>query len=551
MNLIENTSWLLKSPTTGTTPITAQVSVNTTAMVAGVYFDSIRVESATALNSPQFIFVRLDLAPPLPRIKATPTALFFNAVAGGANPAPQTLKITNIGGGTLNWAVTKAESWLSLVPTSGVDSGGVAVSCDITGLPIGTVMDTIVVSDPAALNNPVKVPVKLTLGSNLPMIEAVHPVNHYILDFDTVGIIFSRTFMIKNSGIGTLDYTVTESSSRIQHITPSTGTAPQTVTVEYKIATAFDGADYWDTVIVTSPQAVNSPYPVVLHLHYVSEPAVLFAPADTVTLNIFECQQGDGKLPQVVNLPIMNIGGDDPVNVSVTTGTTYYDYELISSELPTQVRFTPKELGLPLGTYLDSMFITADNAINSPKKVMVKYKVNPASQTPQLLVNRTYLTVPYQEESGPANTAGFSVNNKYGGCMSWFTEEDIPWMIPVADSGQVPGEWDFVTDAPGYVLGQYYDTIYVHAPGASNPTIPIPVALLVWRFHGDWNYDGSLDIVDVTMMISYMYLLTGPVAQPTILVGDCNCDDHIDVVDVTWLINYLFNEGPIPCGNPY
>ena len=42
-------------------------------------------------------------APVPPAIGASPTALSFTATQGGANPATQTVTISNTGGGTLSW----------------------------------------------------------------------------------------------------------------------------------------------------------------------------------------------------------------------------------------------------------------------------------------------------------------------------------------------------------------------------------------------------------------------------------------------------------------
>ncbi|MGB9834980.1 MAG: clostripain-related cysteine peptidase, partial [bacterium] len=54
-----------------------------------------------------------------PLISFTPSSFTFTAVQGGTNPNPQTLKIRNGGGGTLNWTVSDDASWLTLSPLSG------------------------------------------------------------------------------------------------------------------------------------------------------------------------------------------------------------------------------------------------------------------------------------------------------------------------------------------------------------------------------------------------------------------------------------------------
>src|SRR5262249_3070903 len=69
-----------------------------------------------------------------PTIGVSPSSLSFTATAGGANPANQSLSITNTGGGTLNWSATSNASWLSVSPASGTAPSTLTASVDITGL---------------------------------------------------------------------------------------------------------------------------------------------------------------------------------------------------------------------------------------------------------------------------------------------------------------------------------------------------------------------------------------------------------------------------------
>ncbi len=105
-------------------------------------------------------------APPTqPTIGVSPTSMSFTATAGGANPANQSLSITNTGGGTLNWTASDNAAWLSVSPTSGTAPSTVTVSVNIAGLAAGTYSGTITISATGATNTPVNVPVTLTVNS--------------------------------------------------------------------------------------------------------------------------------------------------------------------------------------------------------------------------------------------------------------------------------------------------------------------------------------------------------------------------------------------------
>ena len=103
--------------------------------------------------------------PTQPTIGVSPSSFSFSATAGGANPANQSLSITNVGAGTLTWSATSNQSWLSVSPTSGTAPSTATVSANITGLAAGTYSGAITISATGATNTPVTVPVTLTVSS--------------------------------------------------------------------------------------------------------------------------------------------------------------------------------------------------------------------------------------------------------------------------------------------------------------------------------------------------------------------------------------------------
>ncbi len=546
----ENAPWLLKSPAIGNTPATVNVSINVTGLSIGNHFDSLVVSSTTASNSPKVVYVSLDILAPQPSIKVTPTQLSFNGIVGGANPASQNLIIKNNSpGSVLNWSLTNSQSWLSVTPMSGVDSNTVVASVDITSLGFGTFYDTIVVSDPAASNSPVKVPVSLQLGSNLPMFEADSQVNHFVIN-PTELIIFSRYITIRNGGIGSLDFRLTENSSRIFSITPDTASAPQQIQVQYKIGSALDGDQYTDTIWATSTQAINSPYPIVMNIRFVSNPAQIGLSTDTVRLTTYECQQGGANVLPSTTFSAVNVGQDDPMKVKLLYSTDFFTINKDSAFAPSTFTVTALFPDVPLGDYYDTIVVAANNAVNTPKSVIVKYSRIAGNQPPQITANRAVWPIPYREDFGPLAMAPLTITNVKPGCMQWNLVEDIPWFEPSVESGDVPIDVGVTIDAPGYTLGSYPDTVQIVASGATNTPWTIPVELRVWKLKCDVDWDGQVDIADVVGLISFAYF-NGPTPMPTYLVGDCDCDNLVDIADITRLIDYAYFGGPVICTNPY
>jgi len=64
---------------------------------------------------------------------------------------------------------------------------------------------------------------------------------------------------------------------------------------------------------------------------------------------------------------------------------------------------------------------------------------------------------------------------------------------------------------------------------------------------GDASGNITINILDVTHIINYLYK-SGPAPSPYALCsGDADCNCQVNILDVTYLINYLYKGGPPPC----
>jgi hypothetical protein len=548
-DVTNNIPWVTVNPITGTTPQTGLVTVDIEGLGAGTYIDSFMVEAPDAENSPVWVTVTLTLVEPPPEIGVDPAQFFFNAVAGGDNPDPKTLTITNTGGQTLNWTVSNLEAWLTLAPMSGTDSGDVTLTVDITGLAFGEYYDTITVSDPAAENDPVQVPVNLSIGSDLPIIEVNPATVPVIVDMPT-DTILPRTFEVLNGGAGTMSFYFTESSPRIVGFDPDTGTAPATVTAYFDMAGAQEGDDFYDTVWVNSNEAINSPQPVVFWFHFVDDPARLYVAQDTLRFTIYDCSMGYGDEAPVKTFVANNLGGDNPVDVYLEFDSTdYFSVNLTHGILPEEFTVTSNYLDLPLGTYYDTITVRAPKATESPHQLIVAYHVLAEEQQPSIYLPLDTGVLLTQENSGPSPNALFEVWNLYGGCMDFEIQEDIPWAFMDDEDGTAPQPVFYNVNSSGFPLGTYLDTIWVHAPDADNSPQPVQIRMNVFRYYGDVDWNGVIDIRDLVYLVNYMFH-DGPTPLPNRIVGSCDCNPVVNIIDLVWLADYMFNGGPKPCGNP-
>jgi hypothetical protein len=549
-NLTEDISWITATPLVAQTPQTVNVACNTVGLAAGEYLDTIMIEATGAENSPQYVVVTLSLEPPPPTIDYSPDAFYFNAIAGEPNPAPQTLSIYNTGGGELDWTVTNSESWLWADPASGFGDADIDISVDITGLPYGQYYDTLVISDPAATNDPRRVPVYLSVASDLPVIEVDSAYNTIIVDVPSNDIP-PRTISILNGGGGSMNYWLEENSVRLWTYEPSSGTVPQDVVVDFKLAGGTAGEDYYDTLWVHSNEAINSPFPVVFYLHYVAEPAVVTVSDDTLHFTSYECGMGLDGVPSPQQFLVNNVGGDNPMPINLLYETNMFYINQDTATAPFLFSMTANyNLELPLGTYYDTILVSGPNAINSPETLIVALHRVEGDQDPEMVMPFTSYTFYTQYQSGYEPFKRMFVQNQHGGCMPWEVQNQAAWVYPTPDAGDIPGLVQLSVNSEGFPFGHYVDTFQVVAPTATNSPKDVTVEMWVWLLHGDNNYDGIIDIRDLVYLINYMFK-EGPEPMPEYVVGDLNCDLEINIQDLTYFIDYMFHGGPIPCGNPY
>ncbi len=151
---------------TGNAVVTVSISLTRSNVTGGTYTgDFILVTVNGATNSPlkltvTVISLRPQLAGPIPSFPR----LSFDASLGGQNPSNQTVTVSNVGTGIMTWtAVVTSGSWLSVSPASGINTGTLTVSVNISGLSTGNYTGTIQIAAPFADYSPQNITVTLAL----------------------------------------------------------------------------------------------------------------------------------------------------------------------------------------------------------------------------------------------------------------------------------------------------------------------------------------------------------------------------------------------------
>ena len=233
----------------------------------GVYHVS---DIAWNIYEPYFELGTITITSTVPVIDIDPDSLHFTALKDGENPAPDTMLITNIGAGELNWTASYLPgSIFSATPESGTAPSEMEVTVDISGLAAGTYVDSVVITDPNA--NPSSKTALLVLEIEEPQPEIALDPNFFSFTMVENGSNpDGQNMEITNTGTGTLNWTLEKSSS---WLVPSeiSGTAPSTVTLNIN-GSGLAVDNYRDTVLVYG-EGVANPTIAIVDLE-VTEPPV-------------------------------------------------------------------------------------------------------------------------------------------------------------------------------------------------------------------------------------------------------------------------------------
>jgi len=204
-------NWLNAGKTSGAAPATIFLTVDASKLGAGSYRGTVTVKSAATSNPLQTVDVLLTVQGAVgASLGLSQQYLNFQGVAGGGNPAPQMLSISNVGSGTLSWSATAETSsggqWLRISPSLGTAPSTLTVSADITGLAQGVYQGQVVMRN-LTLSETKIISVVLTVTKTQPILL---PTQTGFLFTGVEGslVIGPQSFAIQNAGQGKLDWQI-------------------------------------------------------------------------------------------------------------------------------------------------------------------------------------------------------------------------------------------------------------------------------------------------------------------------------------------------------
>lgn len=266
--LSSDSSWLTVTPASGNTKVVVSVCVKTTGLSAGSQTGHIIVTATgpntvgqTVNNSPMSVPVSLVMtAAQSSTLTASPSAMAFSAVVGGAAPASQSLTIGETPAGAVPFTVTADQAWMTLSAASGTTSSAIQVGANISGLAAGNYTGHVITTAAGMTNSPMSVTVTLAVTAAQTSLLSVNPTS---VAFGNINLANNntKTVTLTNSGTGS----VTISSINVVGLgisvngvtTPMTLTAGQTTVLSIVYSPTILGVVAGSISVMSN--ATNSP----------------------------------------------------------------------------------------------------------------------------------------------------------------------------------------------------------------------------------------------------------------------------------------------------
>ena len=255
-----------------------------------------------------------------PAIGASPIALSFTATQGGTNPAPQTLSISNTGGGTLSWSASDNASWLTLSTASGTGNGSVTLTATTGTLPVGTNSGTVTFSGGAGVP-PVTVPVSFTVAA-APNVT-LNPSSLTYTATQGAANPTNQTVSLTTSG-GTSNWTVSDDVSWLT-VSPASGSSNSALTASVNTAGLATGTRT-GTITVSATGASSKTIAVTLTVNapMTSSATLTWTPSIDVDLAGYKIYRSTASGTYGAALATVPAGTVTYQATGLTPNTTYF-----------------------------------------------------------------------------------------------------------------------------------------------------------------------------------------------------------------------------------
>jgi hypothetical protein len=294
----------------------------------------------------------------------------------------------------------------------------------------------------------------------------------------------TQTITIKNTGQGTLNYTISDNADWLS-ITENSGTSTgqainHNISVDKSSLSAKD--EYTAKILITSSEAYNNPQKVNVSLTISDDedkhPEIQFSPTNLAftaqvggnnpsSKNIFVSNSGEGTLDYLINC------GKNWLSISPNSGQSQGKEKkhIVSADIS----------GLDSGAYSAIITISDLDATNSPQKVNVSLTISEAEEAqPEIQVIPTYLSFSAQIGGGDPGSQNIYIQNTGDSTLHFEVESDSSWISVDPSSGTSKNYQKTIkisVNISGLNAGTHQGDILIIDPDATNSPQKVNVNL--------------------------------------------------------------------------
>ncbi len=481
--------WLTVNPTSGSTPVTLSVSVNTTGLSSGTYTGNVVLTPLVAGGAQQTVSVTLTVNA-TPQLTASTSSVTLNYQIGAQAPS-QTVTLTS-GGADVYYSATATTSsggnWLVVSPTGGVAGSGTTVSpaanltvslnsAILSALSPRAYDGAITIQSPSATPTSQVISVRLNVSLD-PFINASPAALSFTV---TPGATLPAAQTVQlSTTAGTLPVGFTASPSVAStanwlSVSPTSGSTPATLSVSLNAVASTMLPGTYDGVITISASIVANPtLSIPVRLTVSNVPALTVFPRD-----IFFNFQTGRTLPSAQTVAVASTGVPTSFSVVATTasGGSWLNVFPSAASTPQTLTVFANPTGLAAGTYTGTLTITPSQQGAVAQTVNVSLRV---SDTALVNVSPGALSLSLPQGSPPTtqNIAVTSTGDNIQFSMGFTTTSGgSSWLLAGPITGTTPANLTVYIQPQGLPVGIYSGSITVTASNANTQVIPVSLAI--------------------------------------------------------------------------
>jgi uncharacterized protein (TIGR03437 family) len=486
--ITSNASWLTATPSSGTSPTTVTVQVNTASLAVQNYTGTLTISPTNGDPYTETIAVSLSVSS-ASQLIAGPAGLLFSYETTQLPPSPQTIQIQTTGQ-QLTFSVTPTtvncgSNWLGATTSSpfvvATSNTILTVSVSTAGLTAGTTCSGTVTLNydsgvgPATL----AIPVTLAVSGSAELRVSTMPGFGIPPAVTQVSAPFQQQISLTSTDpAAQVSYTaavinMTGGGTWLGIVGSTSGTTPQNLILQYSPSAVTTPGTYTAMLEISSPTFGAGTFSIPVMMTVTSTTSVTINPG---SLTFTEAQ--GGGLPAAQTLMLSSNPGTATYTAAIAylQGSNWLQISPTSGNASGSLQVSVLANSLSQGSYTAQISFAFQGAATTSALITVVLNVTGA-QT--VTAAPTALNFAYQGGGATPAAQQLSVTNPGGPVAIAVSASSSGWLSVSPSSGSTPLTVNVSVNPAGLAAQTYSGSVSISAPGVLATPLSIPVSFVV------------------------------------------------------------------------